>query len=162
MDWSSSVLGSGVVAKLQARRSAFVCEFGRDGFTRADFAAVDCFNYQAAATLSAAVKPLHVKDTRDLFDRVSPAELAVPRVGSIAIAVLGAAFQKRGIGGASPLEAWVKKHAGAEGVRTFVTFKAHEAAERAEERKAARHTRESRRAKAHRLRRDRFLARSGG
>ena len=163
MDLSSSVLGAGIVAKLNDRRTAWILKIGRDGFTRSQLAGVECFNFQAAATLSAILnKELNVKDTRDVFERIPPAELALPRLGAIAIAVLGAAFEAKGIGGDAPLVAWVRKHAGAPDakVHTFVSLKVHEAKEHAAERAEARRTRETRRAKAHRLRRDRFTARA--
>ena len=51
MDFSAAVLGSGVVSRLRERRAAAVLTIGADRFTRADLAGVDCFNFQAAATL---------------------------------------------------------------------------------------------------------------
>jgi hypothetical protein len=164
MDLSSSVLGAGIVAKLNDRRTAWILKIGRDGFTRAALAGVECFNFQAAATLSAILnKELKVKDTRDVFDRVSPAELALPRIGAIAVAVLGAAFEAKGIGGETPLVAWVRKHAGAPdaAVHTFVSLKVRDAKARAEGKAEDRERATTRRSKAHRLRRDRFLARTG-
>lgn len=164
MDLSPSVLGSGIVARLNERRTAWVLKIGRDGFTRSQLAGVECFNFQAAATLSAVLnKELNVKDTRDVFERIPPAELALPRLGAIAIAVLGAAFEAKGIGGDAPLVAWVRKHASGPDVKvhTFVSLKIHDAKERAEARSADRERSAARRSKAHRLRRDRFLARSG-
>jgi len=162
---STSVLGSGIVHKLQAKGAAAVLTIGRDAFTRGQLASVACFNFQAAATLSAILnRTLEVKDTRHVFEHVPPAELAIPRIGAIAIAVLGAAFEAKGIGGDRPLEAWVKRHAGAPdaAVHTFVSLKVREAREQAEARAAAKQRGQARQAKAHRLRRDRFLARSGG
>ena len=153
-----------MVSKLQERRSAVLLRIGKDGFTRGALAGVDCFNFIAAANLSAILnKELQVKDTRDVFDRIPPAALALPHLGAFAIAVLGAAFEVKRIGGDAPLVAWIRRHAGAKDakVHTFVSLKQHEAKDRAEERKADRANRETRRAKAHRLRRDRFLARTG-
>jgi hypothetical protein len=163
MDLSPSVLGAGVVAKLNDRRTAWILKIGRDGFTRSQLAGVGCFNFQAAATLSAILnKELNVKDTRDVFERIPPAALALPRLGAIAIAVLGAAFEAKGIGGEAPLVAWVRKHAGAPDatVHTFVSLKVRDAKERAEGRTADRKRSAARQSKAQRLKRDRFLARA--
>lgn len=124
MDLSASVLGRGIAAALSDREKAAVLIIGRDRFTRVDLATVKCFNYQAAAALSAALATFGVKSTAHLFDTVSPSALALPRIGAIALAVLGAAFQARGVGGAAPLEAWVAKHDDDHhSVVTFTTIK---------------------------------------
>lgn len=165
MDLSPTVLGSGIVDKLKARRSAAILQIGRDVYTRSALAGVECFNFQAAMTLSAILnRELQVKDTRDVFERVPPAELALPRIGAIAIAVLGAAFEAKGIGGDAPLVAWVRKHAGGPdaAVHTFVSLKVAEAKERAEESKASRRRTAGRQNKARSLRADRILARAKG
>lgn len=121
MDLSTRVLGSSVARRLEDRASAVLLQIGRDTFTRADLADVRCFNFTAAATLSAILnRELAVKDTADVFHHVAPSALALPRLGAVAIAVLGAAFQAKGLGGARPLEQWVRAHTKRE--REIVTF----------------------------------------
>jgi|KBSMisStandDraft_5_1062788.scaffolds.fasta_scaffold00317_29 hypothetical protein len=160
MDWSVHVLGS-VGTKLQARTHAVVLRIGRDTFDRVSLSKVQCFNFTAAANLSRILtRDLEVKDTRDLFDRIHPQQLVLPRLGAVSLAVLGAAFEAKGIGGATPLANWYRKHLKVEDRVTFTTLKTrtatHEkAADDAKPRKAAR------RDTAHRLRVDRFLARQG-
>ena len=164
MDLSTSVLGAGVVGHLLQRQTAAVARFGRDHVTRADLAKYHCYNFQAAVTLSATInREFDIRDTKDLFEHVSPAALALPRIGSIAIAVLGAVFQMKHLGGPHPLEAWVRHHASAPDakVHTFTSMKIRDAKERAAERQEKRRRQRTRRAAAHSLRRDRFLARSG-
>jgi hypothetical protein len=129
MDYSDRVLGSYVAKRLHERGDAVLLQIGRDTFTRGALAHVECFNFQAAATLSAVLnRELQVKDVRDVFEHTPPAALALPRIGSIAIAVLGAVFEIKGLGGNAPLESWVKRHAGKGApVHTFGSIKAHEA-----------------------------------
>ena len=111
MDLSPSVLGRAAVSYIEERRRAPVLRIGRDEFDRAVLAGVACFNFAAAANLSRLVnQELRVKDTRDVFDNVTPQRFAIPRLGPISIAVLGAAFEAKGIGGPRPLESWVRKH----------------------------------------------------
>ena len=129
MKLSARILGSTAVAALTERTAAAVLTIGRDTFTRGQLARVECFNYVAASNLTTAIASLKVKDTADLFDRIPPAALAVPHVGVIALAVLGAAFEARGIGGANPLESWATRHTTDERpeIVTFSTLK-HDAA----------------------------------
>jgi hypothetical protein len=164
MDLSDRVLGSYTTKQLRARNAAVLVQIGRDTFDRAALAHVACFNFHAAATLSAVcTRELKVKDVRDLFEHVPPAALAVPRIGAIAIAVLGAIFEIRGVGGDAPLEAWVRHHA-AKGapVHTFASLKTREAAEHAAERHTRKRRKAARRDHAHRVRVDRFTARRQG
>lgn len=107
---SSKFLGSGTVRQLAERVKAPLLVIGSDKFRRRDLATVECYNFLAAANLSAAIAALDVKDTRDLFTRVPPGALVLPRLGAIALAVLGAAFEAKGLGGAAPLESWVERH----------------------------------------------------
>jgi hypothetical protein len=139
MDYSRAVLGKTIADQLQTRTGAAILRIGTDAFTRGDLAGVACFNFQAAQTLSAILNNgLQVKDTRAVFETVAPADLALPRIGAIALAVLGAAFEVHRLGGAAPLEAWVRKHAGKGGtVQTFATFKQH-ARDRQPSRRSAR------------------------
>ncbi len=124
MHFSTSILGRSVVAWLQARQGAAILTIGRDTFDRAALAGVSCYHFVAAANLSRILThELQVQDTRDLFDHVDPARLALPRLGPVALAVLGAAFEARGIGGEAPLEKWFAKHRDAP--CTFATIKLH-------------------------------------
>jgi hypothetical protein len=160
MDLSSTVLGATVVTYLHKTQDAAVLAIGRDRFTRSDLAAVACFNFVAAANLSAILnRELQVKDTRDVFDRVHPNRLAVPRLGAVALAVLGAAFERKGLGGDAPLVAWFKKHEIKP--QTFGTLKAREQAERAQAKQAATTRRAARRRTAHEIRVTRFEKRTG-
>lgn len=111
MDFSTRVLGSSVAHKLEDRATAVLLRIGRDTFTRSDLAAVRCFSFLAAATLSAILnRELQVRDTRDVFEHIAPSALALPRLGAVAIATLGAAFEVKGLGGDHPLDAWVRRH----------------------------------------------------
>jgi hypothetical protein len=97
-----------------------------------------------------------------VFDNVPPTELALPRLGAVSLAVLGAAFEVKGVGGESPLESWVKRHLpkGVEMV-TFASLKHRDEVERAEEQKRAKARKHARRDTAHRLRVERFTQRQG-
>ena len=159
---SDRVLGSTTTRTLRDRTAAPVLRIGADTFTRHDLAAIDCFNFLAAANLSALLtEHLRVKDTRDLYNNTPPSALAVPRLGAIALATLGAAFEVKGLGGAAPLESWVNKHATdkAAPLVTFYTLKHRDEAERAAERKQLKARKAARRDKAHRTRVDRFTER---
>jgi len=158
MDLSESVLGHYQAQKLQQRIAMPVLYVGRDAFTRAQLAGVDCFNYLACAFLTAALATLKVKDTADVFERVSPESLALPRLGVVSLAVLGAAFQAKGLGGATPLSTWCKKHL--EKTRTFDSIKHAAQADEAAERKAARQRKHARRNLAHQKRVERFEAKA--
>jgi hypothetical protein len=165
MDLSTRVLGTHASATLKARAAAPVLTIGRDRFTRHDLAAVECFNYVAALNLSRALADLGVGSTKEVFDHVTPLMLAVPHVGAISLAVLGAAFEARGLGGDAPLESWATRHRNEKEQRrefvTFDTIKAHSAEQRAAkaERKTAKARKAARRDTAHRLRVDRHLSR---
>ncbi len=163
MDLSDRVLGSYIAKRLRERADAVLLRIGRDTFDRAALAHVDCFNFHAAATLSAVLnRHLAVKDVRDVFDNVPPAALALPRVGSIAIAVLGAVFEIKKLGGDAPLESWVTRHlAKGAAVHTFASLKTRDAAEAAAESKTRKRRKAARRDHAHRVRVDRFNARQG-
>lgn len=158
MDLSQNVLGMSTVRTLQARVSTAILEIGSDRFTRRDLSKVDCFNFNAAQNLSAVLnKALNVPNLRHVFDKVNPAELALPRLGAISLAVLAAAFEAKGIGGDAPLENYLKKH-GLQ-VQTFHTIKINEQAEQAAEKKAAKSRKRDRKDGAHAKRIDRFEAR---
>lgn len=166
MHVSPLVLGKYTASQLQTRATAILLTIGRDTFTRVDLARVACFNFTAAANLSAILnRELRVRDTRDVYDNVSPAQLTLPRLGAISLAVLGAAFEAKQIGGEAPLESWVRQHLLPNAkLVTFDVMKARSEADRIAERdeqrrrKAHKH---ARRDKAHRLRVDRFSKRRG-
>lgn len=141
MDFSTRVLGSTASTHLRELDEEAVLIIGKDRLTRSELAAVGCFNFHAAKNLSRALREhLSVKDIKTLFHSTPPSALALPHVGSISLAVLGAAFEARRLGGEAPLERYVARHA--EHVTTFTTIKAHEQErarkERRRERKARR------------------------
>jgi len=96
MDLSNAVLGHYHATQLQRRIATPVLQVGKDTFTRSQLAGVDCFNYLACAFLTAALAPLKVKDTADVFEHVSPEMLALPRVGVVSLAVLGRGVSSQG------------------------------------------------------------------
>lgn len=163
MDFSESVLGRATVQHLRARAQAPVLEIGSDQFTRSDLAAVSCFNFTAAQSVTRILtRALKVKHTRDLFERITPHDLALPRLGAISLAVIGAVFEAKGLGGSNPLDAWMRRHAAkdaAHPVVTFVSLKRRDEQERAAERREQKTRMAARRAKAHRLRVGRFEGR---
>src|SRR5262245_19598097 len=125
MDLSARVLGKSTATQLQERVVLPILRIGSDQFTRADLAAVECFNFMAAANLSKILNhELTVKNTKDVFENLNPFALALPRLGVISLAVLGAAFEKKGLGGEHPLETWIRQHHDPEtdGARDLITF----------------------------------------
>lgn len=167
MNLSTSILGSTAVKQLQATTTAWVLEVGSDRLTRGELAGVGCYNFVAAKNLTTQLKASGAKSLADLYARLPPTALALPHLGVISLAVLGAAFEAKGIGGDAPLEAWAKKHyvrqAGAvERLVTFHTLKARELAELAKERTAKKARTRARRDHAHDLRVTRFTARHHG
>jgi len=138
---STTILGTTAVKQLQATGRSSVLEVGSDRLTRAELAKVGCYNFLAAKNLSAILKGLGIKNLADLYARVPPSAVALPHMGAISLAVLGAAFEVKGIGGDAPLERWVQKHAGqdeAAAMVTFDTIKRRELAEQRREKKARR------------------------
>lgn len=164
MDLSNRVLGSNVATQLRQRATSVLLQIGSDTFDRAALAHVACFNFTAAAILSAILnRELKVTNTKDVFQNVSPRELALPRLGAVSIAVLGAAFEAMGLGGDAPLEAWVMKHTAKDvKVVTFVSLKARDEEERAAEKRRAKNRKHARRDQAHGLRLARFDQRKAG
>lgn len=161
MDLSERVLGKSAVDKFRAKIADAVLEIGGDRFTRADFAYVDCFHYLAAQNLSAILKLEFPKLTgvADLFEHVTPEQLALPRLGVTALAVLGAAFEAKKLGGSKPLEAWVKKHLAKDAAFvSFPSIKHRDEKEHAEERKRLKARKQSRRNQAHRMRVEKFTS----
>lgn len=158
MDWSDRVLGSTVAKQLRERTTAPLLRIGSDIFDRTSLSHVACFNFVAAANLSTILnRELRVKNTRDLFETIAPAALALPHLGAVSLAVLGAAFEAKGIGGAAPLEAWVTKHSAKnDPLVTFDTIKHREAAAAKAERRTRQHITHARKSKAHGLRLARF------
>jgi hypothetical protein len=107
---------------------------GRDVFTRERLAAANCYNFTAAASLSAILHAAFpaIRHTRELFETIPPTALVLRRVGAISLAVLGAAFEIKKLGGAEPLANWYKHHA-----QPALTFASLKAAQRAQERREA-------------------------
>jgi hypothetical protein len=158
MDLSARVLGKHVADQLRERTKSVVLRIGKDAFDRHDLAGVDCFNFAAAANLSKILnRELQVKDTADVYHHIAPQALAIPRLGAVSLAVLGAAFEAKSLGGDHPLEAWVLQHTEGDKLVTFGSLK-HRDEARAEQKRAAAHL-SGRRSKAHRIRADRYLKR---
>lgn len=161
MQLSSAVLGAGAVKRLEGIGAESVVTIGSDRLTRQQLAKVGCFNFVAAKNLSHLLRDLGVKDLRDLYDRIAPVDLVLPHLGVISLAVLGAAFEAKGIGGSKPLENWVRTHS--EKLRTFDSLKHAQAREQAAakaEKKAAVRRKAARQRQAHETRVERFVARS--
>jgi hypothetical protein len=167
MHLSTHVLGKTVADQIATRAATPLLTIGKDEFYRRDLALVSCFNFTAAANLSALITDLGVRDTRDLYENVPPTALVLPRLGSVSLACLGAAFEHKGLGGDTPLESWYTRHRPEEARREFVTFsslKHAEAKREAGEKKARKQRKErthSRRDQAQRLRGERYIARQG-
>jgi len=160
MHLPDNILGKGTVTALQARITAPVLTIGADTFSRRQLASLNCFNFVAAAMLSNIVtNNLKVKDTADLFRRISPSALALPGLGAISLATLGAAFESKL---KKTLTDYIDHHRGEnENVVTFSTIKAHNADSKAEKqaKKDENKRKRSRARKAHELRVDRFMSR---
>src|SRR5678816_1397382 len=162
---STRILGASVVTKLAERGRTPVLTIGSDRFGRGDLAAVACFNFAAAANLSRILNhEFAVRNTREVFDKIDPIALALPRLGAVSLAVLGAAFEAKGLGGDAPLESWVAKHSVRNGsTREFVTFdtiKHHK--EHDDEARRRTDRKHARRNQAHESRVSRFNKRRGG
>jgi hypothetical protein len=133
MNLSTTLLGSTAVRSLQQTATRPVLQIGSDRLTRADLAGVECYNYVAAGHLTHVLhEQLQVKNLRDVYDNVPPTALALPTIGVVSLAVLGAAFEAKGLGGDDPLENWARKHAlpgkkgqGQPPLTTFYTIKKH-------------------------------------
>lgn len=161
MQLSSAVLGAGAVKRLEGIGAEAVVTIGSDRLTRQQLAKVGCFNFVAAKNLSHLLRDLGVKDLRDLYERVAPADLVLPHLGVISLAVLGAAFEAKGIGGSKPLENWVRTHS--EKVRTFDSMKHAQQREQqavAAEKKAIKRRKARRQTEAHEIRVERFEKRA--
>jgi hypothetical protein len=160
MNLAPTILGTTACTQLQRTADEAILAVGTDRLGRRELAGVGCYNFTAARNLGTVLKPLQLPSLKYLYEHVPPSSLALPHLGVISLAVLGAAFEARKIGGASPLESWVRSHAeGGNEKRAMVTFhtlKLREAAEQAREQKAARQRRHARRTKAHTLRLARF------
>ena len=119
---SSSILGRSTIRYVQERAASVLLQIGSDTFDREVLAGLHCFNFAAAANLTRVLtRELQVKDTKDLFNRVSPDRLVLPQLGAVSLAVLGAAFEAKGLGGKAPLESWFDRHKSA--VVTFTALK---------------------------------------
>jgi hypothetical protein len=160
MNLSTAVLGSTAVKRLEGASREYVLSIGKDHLTRQELAGVGCFNFIAARNLSHLLTDLGVTNLRDLYERIAPADLVLPQLGVISLAVLGAAFEAVGIGGENPLESWVRKHS--EKLRTFDSLKHAQHREQqaaAAEKKTAKRRKAARQRQAHEIRVDRFTKR---
>lgn len=153
---ADAVLGTTVTTRLRERNATPILRIGSDTFTRRDLAGVECYNFLAAQRLSDILNEhLNAKNLKDVFERIPPSALALPRLGAISLAVLGAAFEAKGLGGDNPLLRYVEKHAPenvAHAVVTFHTMKDRANKDLAQERKALKSRKLARRNQAHRLR----------
>jgi len=122
MDCSAKVLGTGAATALAQLGSEALLEIGSDRLSREQLASVGCYNFVAARRLSHLLEQLGVKSLKDVFEHVPPRDLALPHLGVISLAVLGAAFEVKKIGGEAPLEAYVRRHSPK--VVTFHSIKA--------------------------------------
>lgn len=164
MNLAPAILGSTAVEKLKETAHAAVIQVGRDKITRAQLARVECYNFAAARNLSHILtEVLGVPNLKHVYEQVPPAALAVPRLGVVSLAVLGAAFEALGIGGDTPLESYVERHR-PEHAKTisFPTLKHREQSEEARERQERKRRKRQRRNQAHQLRTKRFEERQGG
>lgn len=160
MNLSTAVLGSSAVKRLDGASREHVLTIGKDHLTRQELAGVGCFNFIAARNLSHLLADLGVVNLRDLYERIAPADLVLPQLGVISLAVLGAAFEAVGVGGTNPLESWVRKHS--EQLRTFDSLKHarhRELLAVAQEKKTAKRRKARRQAEAHEIRVGRFETR---
>ena len=127
MNLFANVLGTTAVRKLEASRSAHVLVIGKDRFTRQQLAGVECFNFHACRLLTNVFNELKVPHLQYVYDKLSPQALAMPRLGVVSLAVLGAAFEARQIG---DLQTYAQKHAvkknGDYQIATFDTLKRRE------------------------------------
>jgi hypothetical protein len=159
MDLSPHIIGHYAAQKIRQRIATPVLHAGSDSFTRAELARCECFNFTACNNLDHALNHvLKVKNLREVFDTISPEAFALPHVGNVSFAVLGAAFEAKGLGGERPLATWVEKHMPK--VVTFDSIKHREHAEAAREAKERKARKHERRNQAHKTRVDRFMNRA--
>lgn len=157
MNLTARILGTHAVDRLSAISQEHVLVAGSDKLTRSDLAGVDCYNFVAARYLTQALHDIGVENLKDVYERVPPRELARPHVGVITLAVLGAAFEHKRIGGDNPLENYVKKHQ--DKLVTFDTIKLREERAERQAKKDAKRKKRARQQKAHELRVERFTDR---
>jgi hypothetical protein len=160
---SNQILGKNIVTQLEARVTAPVLTIGNDTFTRPQLGKIGCFNFMAAARLSQLLtNELKVKNTRDLFLNVAPQHLALPGLGAISLATLGAAFEAKGLGN---LGHYIARHTEkGHSVVTFHTMKINvlDLVAARNEKKALKAKQRSRNRKAHELRVERHVTRTNG
>lgn len=160
---SNAILGKSVVDQLLARQEAPVLKIGNDIFTREHLAKIKCWNFLAASRLSHLLTAeLKVKDTADLFNNVPPQHLAVPGLGAICLATIGAAFELKKLGN---LRDYIAKHTEkGHSIVTFYTMKTNihdQQAARAEKREI-KNRKAARQRAAHELRVERHVERTNG
>jgi len=163
MNLAANILGQTAVTKLQEGARSAVLEIGSDKINRRQLAAVDCYNFHAARMLTHILRELKVKNLRQVYDEIPPSALAVPGLGVVSLAVLGAAFEAKNIGGETPLESYVRKHQ-SNGARTvtFDTLKHREQTEARKEARERKRRKRQRRDQAHAQRVEQFLDKQQG
>lgn len=159
-------IGSSVTDTLQKRVTTPLVSIGNDHFFRTQFATLGFFADRAASNLSKQIAEHypHIKNTKELYERVSPNDLTLPGLGAFTIAALGPIYQLKKIGGEKPLDAWALKHRKGNG-DALVSFNAlkHRSVDmkaEAQERKQKKQRRQKRRDRAHETRVDRFETRT--
>lgn len=159
---STSILGKAIVDKLEQRQSAPVLVIGSDRFTRPQLSKIGCFNFTAAARLTHLLtSELKIKNTRELFLSVPPQHLAIPQLGSICLATIGAAFEVKGLG---TLADYIARHTEkGHTVVTFTTMKLNvlDVAAAKNEKKELKARKARRTDKAHEIRVERHVTRTG-
>jgi hypothetical protein len=144
---------------MRERAAAPVVIVGSDRFTKKDLASLDCFNFLAAQNLNRILNDvLRVKNLREVYEKYPPTTFALPRMGAITLAVLGACFEAKGLGGDSPLMGWMERHK--QKVQTFVHMKQRELFDEKQEKKARKKRKAARRDEAHAKRVERFEEKS--
>ena len=161
MDLSTAILGKSIVEHLRAREAAAVLTIGSDRFTRHQLSKIGCFNFAAAARLTHLLThELKLKNTRDLFYNVGPQHLALPGLGAISLATLGAAFEVLKLG---TLADYVGRHTDkGMTIVTFHTMKHNvlDALAEKQERKARKQRKDRRQRAAHEIRVERHVAKA--
>jgi len=164
MDLFAPLLGKHTTDVLQSRPSQVFLTIGRDTFTKGQFNRIECLTYDQQHALEKALKDLAATSVQDVFDRITPAQLADYKgVGPFSFAVLGGAFQIMKVG---TLKAWRAKHRDPDAKKKDITVASMKARSRdaqadKAERKQRKDRKGRRRDKAQQLRTERLARRTG-